>query len=287
MKNLLFFCVCLLSTVWANEGVSRGNPVAGREIALVTGASSGIGKALVIELLAQGYEVIGVARSIDKLEKLQAELQNDHFFIYFCDVSDLENVKQVYNKLKQDKKIPRFFFLNAGGASFESEGPVRPVNLQEHRKVFALNYYGALNFVEQWDDACIENGGATFMVTSSLNAIFAPPGGSAYAAAKAAISKAFDGFNLTYFGKNLRFLSVFCGPVDTPMQSNKFPFTLAPEKVARFMIKKAKKGVRHSYPSWFYLILAKLLNALPEKQVFQILDLLSSKKEDSGPSDSH
>jgi 3-hydroxy acid dehydrogenase/malonic semialdehyde reductase len=280
MKSLLLFCFGLFSTLCATNGVYIEEHVAEHRITLVTGASSGIGKALVIELLAQGYEVIGVSRSIDKLEKLKAELQNDHFFIYFCDVSDLDSVKQVSNQLKQEKKIPKFFFLNAGGASFESEEPVRALNLNEHRKVFELNYYGVLNFVEEWDEACAENGGATFMVTSSLNAIFAPPGGSAYAAAKAAISKAFDGLNLTYFDKKLKFLSVFCGPVDTPMLSAKFPFTWTPENMARYMIKNAKKGVKHSYPSWFYLILAKLLNVLPEKQVFQVLDLLGSKKEE-------
>lgn len=274
MKNLLFFCFGLFSTLCANNSADIEKP----QIALVTGASSGIGKALVIELLAQGYEVIGVARSIDKLEKLKFELQNDRFSTYFCDVSNLEDVKRVSNQLKQEKKTPKFFFLNAGGASFESVEPIRPLNLNEHRKVFELNYYGVLNFVEEWDEACAENGGATFMVTSSLNAIFAPPGGSAYAAAKAAISKAFDGLNLTYYDKKLKFLSVFCGPVDTPMLSRKFPFTWSPEDMARYMIKNAKKGVKHSYPSWFYLILAKLLNVLPEKRVFQVLDLLGSQK---------
>src|SRR5580704_14159219 len=94
MKNLLFFCFGLFSALYANNSVD----IEEHQITLVTGASSGIGKALVIELLAQGYEVIGVSRSIDKLEKLKAELQNDRFFIYFCDVSDLDNVKQVSNQ---------------------------------------------------------------------------------------------------------------------------------------------------------------------------------------------
>lgn len=282
MKKLLLFCFCLFLASCTDNSTHVEGQRTERQITLVTGASSGIGKALVIELLAQGYEVIGVARSVGKLEKLRTELRNDHFSIYFCDVSDLDSVKQVSNQLKQEKKIPKFFFLNAGGASFESEEPVRLLNLNEHRKIFELNYYGALNFVAEWGEACAENGGATFMVTNSLNAIFAPPGGSAYAAAKAAVSKAFDGFNLTYFDKNLKFLNVFCGPVDTPMLSKKFPFTWTPEDMAHYMIKNAENGVKHSYPSWFYLILVELLNVLPEKQVFQILDMLGSEKEENG-----
>lgn len=265
-----FFCLCFCSLIFADQIEPP--------IALVTGASSGIGRALVIELLSQGYDVVGISRPGKKLDKLKAEIQNDHLFIFPCDVTDLESVKKVSNQLKLEKKIPKFFFLNAGGVNFESAEPTGSLDLIEHHKWFEINYYGVLNFVKEWLEVCSENGGATFMVTNSLNAIFAPPGGSAYSASKAAISKAFDGFNLTYFDKKLKFLSVFCGPVDTPMQRNKFPFTWTAKEMAIYMIKNAKKGVKHSYPSWFYLVVAKLLNALPEKQVFKVLDWISKPR---------
>lgn len=268
MLKIVLFYFCIYSALFADEP----------SFVLVTGASSGIGKALVGELLSQGYEVIGISRPGNKLDQLKTEMQSDHLFIFPCDVTNLENVKSVSNQLKLEKKIPKFFFLNAGGG-FESSEPSDSLLLNEHRQVFEINYYGVLNFVNEWQEICAENGGATFMVTSSLNAIFAPPGGSAYAAAKAAISKAFDGFNLTYFDKKLKFLSVFCGPVDTPMQKNNFPFTWTAKEMAIYMIKNAKKGVKHSYPSLFYLILCKILNALPEKQVFKVLDWISKPKE--------
>lgn len=270
MANKLFlFCLSLCSLLFSEQ----------QPVALVTGASSGIGKALVIELLSQGYEVIGISKSIDKLESLKAEMQNDRLLIFPCDVADQECVKSISNQLKLENKIPQFFFLNAGGAGFESSEHKDSLNIYDQRKTFEVNYYGPLNFVNEWVEVCAEHGGATFMVTNSLNAIFAPPGGSAYSASKAAIAKAFDGFNLTYFDKKLKFLNVFCGPVDTPMQKNKFPFTWPAKKMAIYMIKQAKKGVRHSYPSLFYLTFAKLLNALPEKQVFKVLDWISGPKE--------
>lgn len=59
------------------------------KIALVTGASSGIGKALVVELLSQGYKVIRISSSQERLVKLHSNLNNAHLSIMMCDVSKI------------------------------------------------------------------------------------------------------------------------------------------------------------------------------------------------------
>ncbi len=270
--KMLFFQIflCLSSLVFCKEFAQMH----AKEIALVTGASSGIGKALVEQLIAQDYEVIGIARSADNLEKVKAAINNDSFSVYACDVANLENVRQISNELKNSNKIPKYFFLNAGTAGIDAVESTDVLDLSFHQKMFAVNYYGVLNFVEEWLTAAIENGGATFAVTNSINATFAPPGGSAYSASKAAIAKAFDGLRLTYKQNNLKFLSVFCGPVDTPGLAGKLPYTWPSKKMAQYMIKRVINGKAHSNPSWFYSILCKLLNVLPEKQVFSILKVL-------------
>lgn len=245
------------------------------QIALVTGASSGIGKALSLELLARGYEVIGVSRSVEKLEKIRGELQNSRFSIVPCDVSDPAAVKEVSARIKEMGKIPSFFYLNAGIAGLDAIEPTDLLDLQVYQKIFSVNYYGVLNFVREWLQPCKENGGAAFIVSSSINAIFAPPGGSAYSASKAAISKTFDGLRLTHRNNNLKFLSIFCCPVDTPGLAGKLPFTWHAERMAKYMIQQAEKGIIHSNPSWFYTTLCKFLNRLPEKQVMRILRLLT------------
>lgn len=57
-----------------------------KNLALITGASSGIGEALSRELVRRGWDVIGIARSKDRLESLQNELGNA-FLPFVCDVS--------------------------------------------------------------------------------------------------------------------------------------------------------------------------------------------------------
>lgn len=232
-------------------------------IALVTGASSGIGKALVKELLASGYEVIGVARSKEKLATLRHPLLST----YVCDVSRKEDVHSLSQELIQLKKIPKLFFLNAGISGLVALEGVDGFDVEAHRRIFAVNYFGVLHFVEEWMKPCIQNGGATFVVSSSIVALFAPPKRSAYAASKAAISKAFDSLRITHRKNRLKFQSVFCCPVDTPGLSAELPFTWSPEKMAKYMVKKAEQGKAHAYPSWLFTSVCKLLNKLPDRLV--------------------
>ncbi len=88
----------------------------------------------------------------------------------------------------------------------------------------SVNYFGVLSFVEFWQKSCQDNWGAKFIVTSSVNALFAPPGGSAYCASKAAVAKAFESLSLTYAKTNLRFSIIYAGPVKTKGLVGKLPF---------------------------------------------------------------
>jgi len=124
---------------------------------------------------------------------------------------------------------------------------------------------GVLGWVEFWEKPCIENGGANFIVTSSVNAIFAPPTGSAYAASKAAIAKAFEGLSLTYFGTPLKFSVVYPGPVDTPglKVNRRLPFTWRPEKMGSYMVDCALQGKARCSPygsSWLGRVLGEALH---------------------------
>lgn len=281
MKKWAAFIVILSTQLFSISNKGNDQSMQINKIALVTGASSGIGKALVVELLTRGYKVIGVSYSKDKLELVKQELSHPNFSVYTCDVSKSASVEQVSTALKKQHLVPSLFFLNAGIAGEAAMESIDRLETSHHKRMFEVNYFGVLNFIEQWLDPCKENKGATFVVSSSINAIFAPPAGSAYSASKAAIVKAFDGLRITHTGSNLHFLSIFCGPVDTPGLAGKLPFTWSAEKMATYMVDRAEKGKAHSYPSWFYTCLSKLLNLLPENQVLWVLKHLagSEKKE--------
>jgi len=241
-----------------------------KQIALVTGASSGIGEAISRELAKRGWLVIGIARSSDKLAAIKNDLQ-DAFIPIICDVSKKENIKEASQHIFDRNLCPSLFFLNAGIAGEAAiENPNR-FDISIHEKIMQVNYFGVLAWVEFWEKTCLANGGANFIATSSVNAIFAPPTGSAYSASKAAIAKAFEGLSLTYFGTKLRFSVVYPGPVDTAGLNGKLPFTWKPEKMGKCMVNFALSNKSSCEPVLFYKILCRLLRALPAKYTMKFL----------------
>ncbi len=245
-----------------------------KQIALVTGASSGIGEAIARELAARGWIVIGIARSSDKLQRLKEELQ-DSFVPMVCDVSQKEHIENTSSKILESSLIPSLFFLNAAMTTGAVESPER-FDLEKHEKSMQVNYFGVLGWVAFWEKICQANGGAKFVATSSLNARFAPPCASAYSASKAAIAKAFESLSLTYFGTGLKFCVVYPGPVETQALSRPLPFTWKPAKMGKCMVDFAL-GNRSSYaPFWLYNIVAWILQRLPAQYVLLFLNMVFS-----------
>lgn len=243
-------------------------------IALVTGASKGIGLALVEELIAGGWKVVGVARSKDTLDEMASRYGEGLFFPYSCDVSDSESVRIVSKSLQEKGIIPTLFFLNAGIAGEAACEDVNNFTTRKHKEIFETNYFGVLHWVEEWIPVCHKGQGARFVVTSSINAIFAPPTGSVYAASKAAIAKAFEALALTYFNTNLNFSVVYAGPVATEGLKGNLPFTWSPKRMAKYMVRKSNKGKSRIHNSLFYSWLARLLRILPKKYTMKILESL-------------
>ena len=84
----------------------------------------------------------------------------------------------------------------------------------------------------------LQKEGATFVATGSVNALFAPPMGSGYAASKAAIAKAFEGLSLSYPQQKVSFSTVYAGPSATEGLKGNVPFVWKADRMAKYMIKK-------------------------------------------------
>ncbi len=243
----------------------------------MTGASSGIGEALSIELIKQGFKVIGVARSKETLDLLQTRYGSENFYSLPCDVSQLDTIQSASIQLQREGIYPSLFFLNAGVAGEIAIEDPHAFDISKHQEVMAVNYFGVIGWIQAWEMTCKAHAGAHFMVTSSVNAIFAPPRGSAYAASKAAISKAFEGLTLTYYGTNLSFSTVYAGPVATKGLKGTVPFTWQPERMAKYMIKCALQKKSHCEPSLFHSVMAHVFRKLPTKWASKILNEIFSK----------
>ncbi|MBS0629384.1 MAG: SDR family oxidoreductase [Verrucomicrobia bacterium] len=243
-----------------------------QKIALVTGASSGIGEALARELVSRGWQVIGIARSADKLAKLHKELP-EAFIPIVCDISKVENITRTSEQLRDKQLCPSLFFLNAGITGDQMIEHENHIDLNLHQQFLQTGYFGALGWVIFWEPVCRGNGGANFVLTSSLNAVLAVPNRAGYCAAKAAISKAFECLSMTYDNTLNRFSIVYPGPTKTPGIRGSYPFTEDRESLARKMIDFAQSKRRRLIPSKFYHYIAlPALKLMPEKWVVKIFN---------------
>ena len=117
--------------------------------ALVTGANGGLGKAI-IELFAQnGADIYACARSQnDEFEKVMLMCAQKHGVDIrprYFDISDENEVKEGLNAIRQEKKCLDILVNNAGVAS---AGTLRMTSMSELRRVFDINFFGAVQIMQ-------------------------------------------------------------------------------------------------------------------------------------------
>ncbi|WP_410542684.1 SDR family NAD(P)-dependent oxidoreductase [Wolbachia endosymbiont of Tetranychus urticae] len=229
-----------------------------------TGASSGIGESLAHLLIKDGWFVISIARRTEKLEKLKEEL-GSNFLSITCDVSKSKNIKNSFDFLKKQNIIPNLFFLNAGCGEIEDK-----FHTNIHRKTFETNYFGVINWIEEWIH---HNSLATFAVIPSLVAMHATPHASAYCASKAALKSCFQSLKIQHTNSSTKFITIMPGPVKTDIfKSNKpLPFIWEPEKAAAYILKSIFKGKKVIAFPIFWRLFFHILQILPTKMTARIL----------------
>ncbi len=237
------------------------------KIALITGASSGLGENLARQLIQKNWLVVGIARSSEKLAALQLDL-GEKFYPITCDVGKQEDIVKASALLKEKNMIPTLFFLNAGAGDLEGD----IFDAKMHEKVFNVNYFGAIHWIDEWLED-VKDTGASFVAISSILALQGTPGAAAYCASKSALKTCFESLKLKHMNTPIKFITVMPGPMKTSMlKSDKpVPGVWVPEKAAKYLLNKVFKGKQTIIFPLFYRILFNILSFLPLKITSKIL----------------
>ena len=204
---------------------------------LITGTTSGVGRALLEHYASRGAKVISVNRR--RLPELEAAHPSVRFEC--VDVRSAEAVEELVKSLAGSAELPDVFILNAGINCIDND---ESFHLATYKTVIDTNLYGVLNFVEPLTELPAGEAPRHVIAISSLANYVGNPYGLGYTTSKKSLTACFDVWSKMYTGTDLIFQQVMLGPVHTAIytMANEFPawmawiknvFSASPDATAR------------------------------------------------------
>ena len=240
------------------------------KIIWVTGASSGLGRSLVLALAAQGHQVIASARSTEALLSLQEA--NESIVALPCDITDENSLKSAQDQIAVNFPGLDQVILNAGTCEYlEFPEP----DWSAVQRVMEINYFGTINSVKMALPLLRKYTRArphiVVIASQVTHAPFAKA--EAYGASKAALQYFFNSLRIDLAPENIDVSVINPGFVDTPLtRKNDFemPFLMDVDEAARRIIKQIPSRPRnYSFPKRLraLLLLSKIMPGLWQKLV--------------------
>lgn len=186
-----------------------------KENFVVTGASSGMGKQIAIELAQAGAKVLAVARREKELSLLHAQYSN--IIPGVADVCDYATLEIVINDF-----VKQYGKLNGGvhAAGISGLTPLRAYDEDEARKIMDISFWSGAKFMQVCTKKKNSLDGSSFVWFSSASANACLKGLFAYAGAKCATQIAVRTFAKELSNRHIRINSVSPGWVNSPMTEN-------------------------------------------------------------------
>lgn len=173
--------------------------------ALITGASSGIGRALAREAVRRGYRVVLVARDGARLAEVAAALPGGPHEVLVADLSTDEGIAVVEERLRDDER-PVGLFIPAAGAGTSAPFPRAP--LAEEETVLRINVLAVLRTVHTAANAMAARGGGAIITVASTAAYWSA---GTYAAAKSWVLLTTLGLRTSMAGTGVRVMALSPG----------------------------------------------------------------------------
>ena len=201
------------------------------QVALVTGAGTGIGRASAIALAQEGAALVLVGRRQSPLDETAAAIRDagGTALALSADVTDPDSARAVVAQTESEFGRLDVLVNNAGGGS--KSRSVRTIDVDDFESVQRLNVTAPLVLTQAALPGMLERGSGTIITISSFAAVTSSPmAGVAYGAAKAAVASVMKSINNELRSRGLRACTIFPGEVDTPILERR---KLVPDAEAR------------------------------------------------------
>jgi short-subunit dehydrogenase len=180
-------------------------------VAVVTGASSGIGTEIARELARRGHDLVLVARSADRLESLARELPTTAHVVP-ADLSDPAERAGLLAQLETRGLVPQILVNNAG---FSTLGPVHRSDPEAERQMIEVDVVAVADLCSRFLPGMVERGTGAVLNVASTAAFQPLPGQASYGAAKAFVLSYTRSLSAELKGTGVTATVLCPGPVET------------------------------------------------------------------------
>lgn len=237
-------------------------------LVLITGASSGIGQALALLYVRQGYRLALVARRTDVIKSWLSpyQISANSYQIYSGDVSDADSMATVAKNCLASQGVPDVVIANAGisiGVDSAQRG-----DLDVMARILATNVVGVAATFGPFINAMIERGSGTLVGMASVAGIRGLPGHGGYCASKAAVISYCESLRGELRPTGVKVVTICPGYIATPLTQNNsyaMPFLMQPEAFAHQAFQAIEAQVSYRVIPWQMGVVAKLLRLLPNR----------------------
>ena len=240
----------------------------------ITGASSGIGRALALKFAKKGWQVAASARRENLLNEI-SEL-NKNISPFPLDVTNKERCKEIFEEIKNKYQNIDICFFSTGTWDPKKE---KNIDVEQIENVMKVNFFGTLNCIKAVEQYFKNKKSGHISIVSSIAGYRGLPNSTGYGASKAALSNLTESLYFDFGRHNVRISLISPGFIKTPMtDKNEFrmPFLKTPEFAADKIYNGLVNGSSFEidFPKELTLIL-KLLNILPNRLYLNLIKKLT------------
>ena len=236
----------------------------------ITGASSGIGKALAIKFANNGWQVAASARRENLLVELNKH--NPNIFSFPLDVKDSSETKKVFQDIIEKFKTIDICVFCTGIHDPDAE---KKLSTEKIREIMETNFFGTLNCIMAVNSYFREQKSGHISLVSSVAAYRGLPAASGYCASKSALTSLAESLYFDFKRYGVKVSVISPGFIKTPMtDKNKFPMPMikSPEYAAeKIFIGLTKKNVFEIHFPITFTIMMKMLKIMPNWLYFFIV----------------
>ncbi len=235
--------------------------------AIITGASSGIGRDLALVMARAGYDLGLIARREELLRELQEEIITKYptrkIFYVASDVRDDDKTRTAIFSLADQLGGLGVFVANAGTGG---PTPGAKIYWPKHKKVAEINFVAAIGSIEAAKEIMVKQGSGTLAAISSIAAARGFPQASIYSATKAGLAVYLESLRLDLKNCGITVTSIHPGYIDTPFltsKKNKMFLISSPKAAEKIFYAIQKKKKRYFFP-WQMSLIYRFAYHLPD-----------------------